>query len=350
MKKIVLSIIVILASIFAAGNAQAQMTIEFTTAPINPELETLAKQVIEKQYSDPDSANKIFNELKTKIQKNTEQATAVGKFFLDNNNYDCANICANAAYTIDKSYVPALMLRAGVCLLREQYGEAGAMLDEALYYEPKNVDLLLLNARVYMHVNPYASNDMYNQIFLNCADNTDLAISTAYEAAYNCEIVEFYTEALDWYDRYFELAGKNAIPACHLSYGIICDKMKNNYTVREQKHAMMLRADPHLEAYMNARPDDYLGPFRRAMLWSYEMSTPDKESIKWYKKTITCIDALPVESRDASMTFKLISLQLLALYYFNLNDKASVKLYADQILNIDPTNKVGVNLQKWANL
>lgn len=173
MKKIFLSILVAAAAFLGAGNAHAQFEVNFTTAPLDPQLHELAQQVLDKQLADPDGANKIFGKLMKKVGKDKEQATALGKFFLDNNVYACAKQCADAAYKCDYTYEPGLLLGVGVNLLRKKYGDACVKLDEILINNPDNIEALRLSARVYKYVNPYASKSLLEQLLEKEPDNID---------------------------------------------------------------------------------------------------------------------------------------------------------------------------------
>lgn len=202
MKKVLLSMFVAAASLFGAGNASAQLVANFTTEPLAPEYQTMAQQVLDQQMTNPDAANKLFSKLFNKVKKNKEQATAVGKFFLDNKVYICAKQCANAAYTVDPSYVPALMLGVGVNLLRNNYGEAGAKLDEIIMNDPDNLEALRLSARVYKYVNPYAAIDILNQIIEREPENID-AQKQLGDIAF--EKLQDYQNSIDYYGKYFDL-------------------------------------------------------------------------------------------------------------------------------------------------
>lgn len=219
MKKIALSILVAIATFFGASNAQAQIAVNFTTDPIQPEFQALAQQVIDMQTSDPDKANKVFSKLLGKVKKNKEQATAVGKFFLDHNIYPCAKQCAAAAYNCDYAYEPGLLLGVGVHLLRKQYGEAGAKLDEIINANPNNLEAKRLSARVYKYVNPYAAKSILDELVLLDPDYEDIQKQIG-DIAY---MLDDYKGAVDAYAKYFAktpnpdimdlLAGENYLVA-----------------------------------------------------------------------------------------------------------------------------------------
>ena len=200
MKKIFLSVLVAAATFFGAGTANAQISVNFTTAEMNAEIAELANAVMEQQTADPEQANKTFKKLIGKVKKDKEQATAAGKFFLDKNVYPCAKQLANVAYTVDHTYVPGLMLGVGVHLLRKNYGEAGAKLDEILANDPDNIEALRLSARVYKYVNPYAAKDILNQIIEKDPTNLD-AYKQLGDIAYQ---LEEYKNACEAFKTYFD--------------------------------------------------------------------------------------------------------------------------------------------------
>lgn len=199
MKKIALSILVAVAAFFCGTNAKAQIAVNFTTDPIAPEYAALAQQVIDKQTTDPDGANKIFSKLLKKVAKDKAQATAVGKFFLDHNVYPCAKQCAAAAYKCDVAYEPGLLLGVGVHLLRKQYGEAGAKLDEILAVNPANLEAKRLSARVYKYVNPYAAKSILAELEALDPDYEDIQKQIG-DVAY---MLEDYKACVAAYAKYF---------------------------------------------------------------------------------------------------------------------------------------------------
>lgn len=199
MKKTLLSLFAAVAAFFGAGNAQAQIAVNFTTDPLAPEFQTLAQQVVDLQTADPDKANKVFSKLLGKVKKNKEQATAVGKFFLDHNIYPCAKQCATAAYNIDYSYEPGLLLGVGVHLLRKQYGEAGAKLDEIIAHNPNNLEAKRLSARVYKYVNPYAAKSILAELVQLDDDYEDIQKQIG-DISY---MLEEYKECCAAYGKYF---------------------------------------------------------------------------------------------------------------------------------------------------
>lgn len=199
MKKIALSILVAVAAFFGAGNAQAQISVNFTTPAMDPQFEAMAKQVVEMQTTNPDGANKIFAKLMGKIKKNKEQATAVGKFFLDNNIYPCAKQCATAAYNCDYAYEPGLLLGVGVHLMRKDYGQAGTKLDEIIANNPNNLEAKRLSARVYKYVNPYAAKSILDELVQLDPNYEDIQK----QLGDICYMLDDYKGAVAAYGKYF---------------------------------------------------------------------------------------------------------------------------------------------------
>lgn len=502
MKKIFLSILVAAAAFLGTGNAQAQIAVNFTTDAMTPENAAMAQDVLKLQATDNDAANKAFGKLMGKIKKNKEQATAVGKFFLDNKIYPCAKQCANAAYTVDHTYVPGLMLGVGVNLLRNNYGEAGAKLDEIIANDPDNIEALRLSARVYKYVNPYAAKDILNQIIEKEPNNIDaqkqlgdiayqleeyrdavdaygkffaktpnptindlrsgenylialmnqgdfytmkdlvavleplvdandiviprmkfiaqmetfdytgagegikyisekqfndtlyidydyiyastyasdvvedlaqaveyqkarIALDAAKAPAYK-EVANLYrrlktpAEGLPYYEKYIEILGEKADVAEKLGLGNYITTVKDavpgipqedgSVAINvEAKKALIQEADPLFEAYMNELPDKYMGPFLRAKLWIVDNQAAEDMPKKYYEKTLEVINGLSADEQEKALNYKKTSLTYLMVYYLKNNDDATCKTYVEQILAIDPADKLALQVQSVLN-
>lgn len=498
MKKIFLSAIVAVAAFFGASNAQAQIAVNFTTDAMSPEYAALAQQVIDQQTSDPDAANKIFSKLLGKVKKDKGQAVAVGKFFLDKKVYPCAKQCANAAYNVDHTYEPGLMLGVGVNLLRNNYGEAGAKLDEILANNPDNIEALRLSARVYKYVNPYAAKDILNQIIekepgnidaqkqlgdiayqleeykdavdaygkffaktpnptindLRSGENYLIALMNQgdfysmkdlvtvleplidkndivvprmkfisqmetydyanagegvkyiaekqfddtlyidydyiYAATYAADVAEDLEKAVEYqkaritldatkapaykevaslyrrlktpelglpfYEKYIDVLGEKADVADKLGLGTYYTTVKDAVPAKEDgtvdveaRMALIQKADPYFAAYMEALPEKYQGPFFRAKLWIRDNQAAEAEPKAWYEKTLEVIDALSAEDQEKALTYKKTSLTYLMVYYLKTNDDATCKKYVDQVLAIDPADKLALQIQSVLN-
>lgn len=497
MKKIFLSILVASAAFFGCGSAKAQIAVNFTAEEMNPEYAELANAVIQQQTADPEAANKTFKKLLGKVKKDKEQAVAVGKFFLDKNVYPCAKQCANIAYTVDHTYVPGLMLSVGVNLMRRNYGEAGAKLDEILANDPDNIEALRLSARVYKYVNPYAAKDILGQIIAKDPSNLDaykqlgdiayqleeykdacaafktffdgtpnptiddlrsgenyllslmnqqdaytmkemaikllpidpkdmvvrrmkffadmdtydyaaakedigyivnqeyndtlyLYLDYVYAANYASEVeenleqaVEYYkkglaidptktagykevanlyrrlknpAEGVAYYEKYIELLGEKADEADKLGLGVYLTSVKDAIPNKEDgsvdteaRLAVIQKADPYFDEYMRELPDKFQGPFYRAKLWIRDNQAAEDEPKMWYEKTLEIIASLPADEAEKAVSYKKTALTYLMIYYLKTNDDVTCKTYVDQILAIDPADKLANQVKSVLN-
>lgn len=177
-------------------------------APMSPEIETMARQTIELNLSDPDAANKVFAKLVKKAAKSNEQCVAAGRFFVENRIYPCAKQLAQQAYKLNGTDVATLKLNAAVALMRKDYGGAGAKVDEILLQDENNVEALRLGARIYKYVNPIVSEEYLDKIIALDANNWN-----AYKEYGDIEYsLDEYKKACEKYDVYY----KNT-PASELS-------------------------------------------------------------------------------------------------------------------------------------
>ena len=493
MKKIFFSVLVAVAAFFGSGTAKAQISVNFTTAEMSAENAELANAVMEQQTADPELANKTFKKLLGKVKKDKEQAVAVGKFFLDKSVYPCAKQLANLAYTTDHTYVPGLMLGVGVHLMRKNYGEAGAKLDEILANDPDNIEALRLSARVYKYVNPYAAKDILNQIIEKDPTNLDaykqlgdiayqleeykdacaafkaffdgtpnptiddlrsgenyllslmnqsdpytmkdmankllpidpndlivrrmkffadmdtydyatamqdiayitnkeyndtlyLYLDYVYAANFASEVendyakaIEFYKQGLQidptktagykevanlyrrlknpaegvaFYEKYIELLGEKADEADKLGLGVYYTSVKDAIPNKEDgtvdaeaRLAIIQKADPFFAEYMEALPDKYQGPFYRAKLWIRDNQAAEDEPKMWYEKTLEIINTLPAEEAEKALNYKKTALTYLMVYYLKTDNDEVCKTYVEQILAIDPNDKLANQVQ-----
>lgn len=189
--------------VFGLGSAQAQENYE--VPPIDPEHAAMAQQVIDLQLSDPDEANKIFTKLTRKIRNKKEALLSVGQFFLEKNNYPCANQCAKQLETIAADYIPGLMFSGEVCMLRKDYGSAGQKFDQVIALDSTNVAALKRNAFVYKNVNPHVAVEMLQKI-KKIEPNNYAADKELGDIAYN---LEDYPTAVNHYKGYFTNAPEN---------------------------------------------------------------------------------------------------------------------------------------------
>ena len=216
MKKIVSTLLLVAAFVMGGLSSFAQLRVDMSDVqPMTSENQALADAIMETQLSDPDAANKQFAKLLKKIQKDPEQLTAAGKFFVDNKVYPCAKQCAELVYKLKPDYIPGLKLSAAVGLMRR--GEsglsvAGQKMDEILNYDPNNLEALRLAARIYKYINPYAAKDYLNKMLEVEAGNI-----VAYKEIgdINYESDDFQ-DAVENYDKFF--AGSEVRREYALSY------------------------------------------------------------------------------------------------------------------------------------
>lgn len=153
-----------LAAVLALAPSTAGAQRGYTVPELSAELKTMADQVNEQIYSDPEAANKLFTKLQKKVKNNKENLLAVGQYFLDGENLQCARLCAKDLYVLAPTYVDALMFEGEVFMKFKQYGEAGGRYDEVLALQPQNVNALMRNAWVYKNVNPYVAVESLEKI------------------------------------------------------------------------------------------------------------------------------------------------------------------------------------------
>ena len=179
-----------------AGTASAQKDYEYK--PVDPELQTMAQQVIEQQLSDPDAANKTFSKLMKKLGKDKDELMTMGKFFLDKKIYPCANMIAKQLYTADPTFIPGLMFNGEVCMMRKAYGEAGQKFDEVLAIDSTYIPALRRNAFVYKNINPHVAIEMLQKI-KNIEPNNKEADKELGDVYYG---LEDYDNAIKFYKNY----------------------------------------------------------------------------------------------------------------------------------------------------
>ena len=188
------------------GTVSAQKDYEYK--PVDPELQTMAQQVLDQQLSDPDAANKTFTKLMKKLGKDKDELMTMGKFFLDKKVYPCANMIAKQLYTADPTFIPGLMFNGEVCMMRKAYGEAGQKFDEVLAIDSTYVPALRRNAFVYKNINPHVAIEMLQKI-KNIEPNNNEADKELGDIYYG---LEDYDNAIKFYKTYdAAIANKSAI-------------------------------------------------------------------------------------------------------------------------------------------
>lgn len=124
----------------------------------------MAEQVNQLNMDDPEKANKIFLKLFGKARKSKEDLIAVGTYFLEQNNYPAASMCAKEAEKLAPTNIDVLKFVGEVNIKAQKWGEAGQKYDLILSLEPDNLIALKRNAFIYKNVNPLAAVDYLNKI------------------------------------------------------------------------------------------------------------------------------------------------------------------------------------------
>lgn len=194
-----------LAALLLCGAGQAQAQKGYDVPALNPELQTMADQVIEMQISEPDKANRAFTKLMSKAKKKKEDLLSLGQYFLDKNIYPCAMQCAKQVYEADPTYIPGLMFNGEVCMMRKDYGSAGQMFDAVLVQDSAYVPALKRNAFVYKNVNPHVAIEMLQRIQRAEPDNhvASRDLGDIYYA------LDEYKDAVKQYSNYFSKVTEN---------------------------------------------------------------------------------------------------------------------------------------------
>ncbi len=144
-----------LTMLFALGFGSAKAQTDYEVPALEEELVMIAHQIRDMQLEDPEGANTMMErKLFRKIRNDKNELVAAGKFFLENNMYPYAKMCAERAYELDATSIPVLMLNGEVCMFRRDFGSAGSKFDEIWLIDSTYVPALKLSARVYKYVNP----------------------------------------------------------------------------------------------------------------------------------------------------------------------------------------------------
>ncbi len=161
-KNLFLSVTIMVVMFFGAVAAVAQSgKVEYPT--LDPEDQQEALNILELQKTNPEEANDDFMKI-VKRSRSKEKVTALGRLFLEKNNYPYAKMCADKAYELDAQYVPGLMLFGDVCIFRKDWGAAGQKFDEALLVDSTLTEAMLKNVSVYKYVNPEVAKEMLQRI------------------------------------------------------------------------------------------------------------------------------------------------------------------------------------------
>lgn len=197
---------VALSALLALGATGAQAQRSYECPPLNPELKVMADEVIKLNMDDPDKASKSFMKIIKKIQGKRDDLVAVGTYFLENNNYPAANMCADQAYKAAPTSIPVLMFSGEVFMKAQRWGQAGQRFDEVLSLDEEYVPALKRNAFVYKNVNPYVAIEALNKIKRLDPSyiEADKILGDIYYKANQ------YKDAISSYELYYKAAPKDA--------------------------------------------------------------------------------------------------------------------------------------------
>lgn len=150
---------------FGIGAPKAQAQEYYQAPPLNPELEVMAKQVVDLRLDDPEGANKVFAKLLKKIVGKTDDLLSVGTYFLKNNAYSAAVQCAKKIDDkLTAENVDICMFKAEVFMKGKKYGEAGVMYESALAIDSNYVPAIKRLGFVYKNINPSLAIDYLQKL------------------------------------------------------------------------------------------------------------------------------------------------------------------------------------------
>ena len=142
-------------------------------------------------------------------------------------------------------------------------------------------------------------------------------------------------EAIPVYEKYLELLGAKADAAEKFGLASIYIAAKDQSKDEADRMKYIQAGDKIFEEYMAEQPTKYQGPFYRAQLWITDPQKAEEKPHEYYKQAIALIG----DNADYAAQKKM-ALQYLMIYYFKNNDDASTKQYVNQILAIDPADKL----------
>ena len=152
------------------------------------------------------------------------------------------------------------------------------------------------------------------------------------------------------------MLGEKADEADKLGLGVYYTSVKDAIPNKEDgtcdteaRLAIIQKADPYFAEYMEVLPDKYQGPFYRAKLWIRDNQAPEEEPKMYYEKTLEVINALSAEEAEKALTYKKTALTYLMVYYLKTNNDAVCKTYVEQILALDPNDKLALQVQSVLN-
>lgn len=171
-----------------------------------------------------------------------------------------------------------------------------------------------------------------------------------------------YLEAAEIYKKYLETLGEKAdatdyyqLGGYYLSAGanVDSDTTLSKEEIKAKAAPFYKEADAAYAIVAERKPESYLGYYQRART-NYQLD-PDSElglAKPFYEQTITALLADP----EPNNKILIEAYSYLSYYYYlqydknkKADDKASVKLYAEKVLELDPENANGKALFEFAN-
>jgi tetratricopeptide (TPR) repeat protein len=171
-----------------------------------------------------------------------------------------------------------------------------------------------------------------------------------------------YSEAADYYKKYIELMGEKAdaadysqLGSYYLSAGVNVESNKGLTPdqIKAQALTFYKEADAAFAMVTERKPDSYLGFYQRART-NYQMDPESEQGLAkpYYEQTVNVLLATPEPNKNVLIE----AYSYLSYYYYlqyekskKADDKASVKTYAEKVLELDPENNSGKQLFDWAS-
>ncbi len=197
----------LLAICFLAGSltSNAQTTAE--PVVLEPELQTLADEVLNLSLEDPDKANRQMMKLLRKCKKDAGKVYQVGRYFIEKNNFQCAQHCAKEAYNLNAKDMKILFFKGEVAEMAKNWGLAGQAYEEILLIDPTNIEAMKKIADNYKYVNPEMAKEyLYKVKEIDPADTyTDKTLGHIFYREENMK------GAVKFYEAYYKaLTAENA--------------------------------------------------------------------------------------------------------------------------------------------
>lgn len=148
------------------------------------------------------------------------------------------------------------------------------------------------------------------------------------------------SQAIPVYQKYLSLLGEKADDADRFGLANVYLAAKGQAATPEERQQFIEEGDKIFAAYMEAQPTRYQGPFYRAQLWITDPQKAEEKPREFYAKAVELIG----DNADLNSQKKL-ALQYLMIYYLKTNDDATCKTYMEQVLAIDPADKLALQIK-----